>query len=86
MAEPILPFWFKQRQCKTEPAGDGTLKVSGPNLPDAYLSVRSGGGRWLGAFRTQPEGPELATAEAQEPTEQAAWNAALELYRQHVIV
>ena len=40
----------------------------------------------LGAYRTQPDGPEVATAEAQEPTEQSAWNAALELYRQHVIV
>ena len=39
MASPILPFWFKQRQCKAEPAGDDVLKVSGPNLGEAYLRV-----------------------------------------------
>ena len=87
MAGPILPFWFKQRQCQAEPhGGDQTLKVSGPNLPEAYISVRNDGGRWLGALRTQPDGPEVATAEAEEPTEKAAWNAAFELYRQHLIV
>ena len=86
MAEPILPFWFKQRQCKAEPQGDQTLKVSGPNLPEAYISVRNDGGRWLGALRTQADGPEVATAEAEEPTGKAAWNAAFELYRQHLIV
>jgi hypothetical protein len=87
MPLPILPFWFKQRQCKAEPhGGEQMLKVSGPNLPEAYVHVRSDDGRWTGGLRTQPEGPDIATAAADEPTEQAAWNAAFELYRQHLIV
>jgi len=85
MTAPILPSWFKQRQCKTEPAGDQTLKVSGPNLGEAFLHVRADNGRWTGALRLADDGPDLAVSEAEEPTAQAAWNVAFELYRQHVI-
>ena len=38
--QPTPPFWFKQRQCKAEPAGsEYCLKVSGPNLGEAYIRV-----------------------------------------------
>ncbi len=86
MNTPILPFWFKQRQCKSDPVDDHTLKVTGPNLGTAYLQVRQDNGQWLGALRLEAGGPDVATAEAQYPNEQSAWNAAFELYREQVIV
>ncbi len=87
MASPILPFWFKQRQCKAEPAGDDVLKVSGPNLAEAYLRVvRGDGGAWKATLRTAPDGPDIAGGDEEHPSEKAAWEAAFELYRQRVIV
>ena len=87
MNTPIIPFWFKQRQCKLEPQADGrTLKVSGPNLREAYLSVRAVSPEsWEAALRLDPAGPDVATAAAEEPSEKSAWNAAFELYRTHII-
>jgi hypothetical protein len=83
---PEPPSWFKQRQCKAEPVGgDGLIKVSGPNLGDAYLSVRAGAaGGWAAALRLTPDGPDVAAA-GEAPSPQAAWAAAFELYRGHVI-
>ena len=88
MTEPIAPFWFKQRQCKYEPAGaDNLLKVTGPNLPEAYIRIqRTENGRWLAAFRQSADGPDVAVTEPNIPDERAAWDAAFELYRQNVIV
>jgi hypothetical protein len=83
---PILPFWFKQRQCKAESAGDDTLRVSGPNLGEAFLSVRADGdGRRRSALRLTADGPEVAATEPEAMTDQVAWEAAFELYRNHVI-
>jgi hypothetical protein len=86
MSTPIQPFWFKQRQCKAEPAGEHLLKVTGPNLGDTYLLVRRENDQWKASLRQQPDGPDVATAEAAQPTENAAWDAAFELYRGQVIV
>jgi hypothetical protein len=83
----ILPFWFKQRQCKAEPQGDTMLKVSGPNLPEAYLYViPADANSWRAGLRTTPDGADLATADASVPTAKAAWEVAFELYRIHFIV
>jgi hypothetical protein len=86
--QPILPFWFKQRQCKAEPAdGDDTLKVSGPNLAEAFLRVVKGeAGTWKASLRLAADGPDVATADAEQPSAKAAWDAAFELYRARVIV
>ncbi len=85
--EPILPFWFKQRQCKYEPAGDNMLKVTGPNLGEAFVRIQpAGDGRWLAAFRRAADGPDLAVTEPTIPSQREAWDAAFELYRQNVIV
>jgi hypothetical protein len=82
-----LPFWFKQRQCKAEPAGDNGLRVTGPNLGECFLLIRQGeGGRWQAALRQAADGPDIATTEARFPTDEDAWMAAFELYRTHVIV
>ena len=83
--ELIVPFWFKQRQAKAEPAGDNTYRVTGPILPETFLSIRRGeNGRWAAALRMSADGPDTATLDEFE-TEQNAWEAAFELYRQRVI-
>ena len=86
--EPILPFWFKQRQCQYEPAGaDNQIKVTGPNLGEAYLRVwQAANGRWQAAFRRAADGPDDAISDADIPDQRQAWDAAFELYRQNVIV
>ncbi|MFO0842592.1 MAG: hypothetical protein U0797_09385 [Gemmataceae bacterium] len=83
---PITPFWFKQRQCKAEPAGENTLKVSGPNLGEAFLQIAKNGDGWKAGLRLTADGPDVATAVAERPGEGAAWAVAFELYREHVIV
>lgn len=87
MTTPIQPFWFKQRQCKAEPVeGRQMLKVSGPNLVEAFIHVRREDSRWKVGLRKSADGDDVATAESEKPSEHAAWDAAFELYRTHVIV
>jgi hypothetical protein len=87
MQQPTVPSWFKGRQCKAEPAGDHTLKLTGPNLGEAYISVRQAdNGLWLAALRMTPDGADVAVTEPEIEGEQDAWEAAFELYRTHVIV
>lgn len=85
--QPILPFWFKQRQCKAEPAGnDHLLKVTGPNLGEAYVGIRQAENqRWCGLLRWAADGPDVAVTEPEIDAIQDAWDAAFELYRTHVI-
>jgi hypothetical protein len=85
---PIYPFWFKQRQCKAEPAGDdNTLKVSGPNLGEAFLGIRRGeNNHWRAVMRLTADGPEVAASEPEFDNPVDAWEAAFELYRTTVIV
>ncbi|MGL4552500.1 MAG: hypothetical protein ACRC33_15105, partial [Gemmataceae bacterium] len=81
------PFWFKQRQCKAEPAGEDALKVSGPNLAEAYLRVAKGdAGRYLAALRLTADGQDVAVTGPEFDTPRQAWDVAFELYRTHVIV
>ena len=86
--QPVLPFWFKQRQCKAEPAGsDHVLRVTGPNLGEAFLAISSApNGRWRAGLRKTADGPDVAATDAEIPSESEAWDAAFELYRTHVIV
>ena len=85
---PETPSWFKQRQCKCEPAGnDRTVKVTGPNLGEAYLGiVRADNNRWQAFLRANTDGPDVARTEPEIDTVGEAWEAAFELYRTHVIV
>jgi hypothetical protein len=84
---PILPFWFKQRQCKAEPVGnDSGLRVSGPNLGEAFLYISRGDNkRWRAGLRLTADGADVTT-EPEMDSPQEAWEAAFELYRTHVIV
>jgi hypothetical protein len=80
------PFWFKQRQCKAEPAADGSLKVSGPNLGEAYLRVAEGENKlWRAALRLTADGSDVAVTPDELPGPRQAWEVAYELYRTHVI-
>jgi hypothetical protein len=87
-ATPIIPTWFKGRQCKAEPAGnDHTRKVTGPNLGEAYLFIAPAeGGRWRAGLRMQADGPDVALTEHTYDNPKIAWDVAFELYRTHVIV
>jgi hypothetical protein len=85
--EPILPFWFKQRQAKAEPAGPDTYKLSAPNLRDAYISIRKdSAGRWGAALRLDAEGPDLTVTSTAYETPTEAWDAAFEMYRRALVV
>lgn len=85
---PILPFWFKQRQCKAEPAGnDNTLKVSGPNLGEAFIGIaRAEDNRWRAFMRTSADGPDMTATEPEFDDPNDAWEAAFELFRTTAIV
>ena len=84
---PIPPFWFKQRQCKAEPVGDDrTLKVSGPNLGEAFLRIARGDNHlWRAVLSLTADGPETVATDAAFDNDTEAWEAAFELYRSHVI-
>jgi hypothetical protein len=86
--QPILPFWFKQRQCKAEPAGAETvLKVSAPNLGEAFIFIeKKDNQRWRAGLRLTADGPDVTATGPDFDNPQAAWNVAFELFRQHVIV
>ncbi len=81
------PFWFKQRQCKAEPAGDNSLRVSGPNLPETFLRIeRAGDDRWRAGLRLSADGPDASYTDPELKTPKEAWEAAFELYRVRMIV
>jgi hypothetical protein len=85
---PIFPFWFKQRKCNAEPAGDdNTLKVSGPNLGEAFIGIARGENtRWRAFMRMSADGTESAATEPEFDHPTDAWEAAFELFRTSVIV
>ena len=58
--EPTTPFWFKQRQCKLEAAGEQQFKVTAPNLVESFLRVEPAGeNRWRAALRRTVDGADL---------------------------
>jgi len=85
--EPIQPFWFKQRQAKTEPAGPDTYRLTAPNLRDAFISIRQDGeGHWGASLRLAADGPEVAVTTTAYETPGEAWDAAFEMYRRELVV
>ncbi len=87
---PTPPFWLLQRQVKVEPVSDESLRLTAPNLPPFELGVKAGANGWLGVLYrlSTGEGDKVLLAETDPgmPGPQHAWEAAFELYRQHVIV
>jgi hypothetical protein len=86
MPDPILPFWFKQRQAKLEPAGDNRYKVVAPQAAEAFIGIRQADkGRWSAFLRTAADGADVLATEPEFQQPGPAWEAAFELYRQHII-
>ncbi len=84
--EPTIPFWFKQRQCKAEPAGEHALRITGPNLAETFLRVEPVGEHWRATLRQTADGPDASFSDPIYPTAEQAWQAAFELYRVRMIV
>jgi hypothetical protein len=83
----IPPFWFLQRQGKTEPAGTDTIRLIAPNLKEAFIGIRKGdNGLWSAFLRSTADGLDSATTAAEFAQAEDAWNAAFELYRVSVVV
>ena len=80
-----LPSWFKYRQGNAEPAADNLLKLTGPNLREAFIGIRPEDGGWRAFVRTQPDSEEVARSSSTFETTSEAWNVAFELFRNHFI-
>ena len=81
-----LPFWFKQRQARAEEVAPGTWKLSGPNLPEAAITVRMTDDlAWQAALLESVGGRELAISLPTIPTAREALQTAFELYRQRFV-
>ena len=76
--EPVPPFWFKQRQCKIEPAGPNMVKVTGPNLREAFLRIEPVGSTWKAALRLTATGDDVQATATEFTTAPQAWDAAFE--------
>ena len=84
--ELVTPMWFKQRQGKAEPAGENACRLTGPNLREAFISIRKADNSlWKASLRYAADGPEIAATQPEIATEYEAWEAAFEIYRNHVI-
>jgi hypothetical protein len=83
----IRPSWFLYRQGKAEEVRPGLLKLTGPNLREAYIGIEGGpDGRWSSFVRREPDGPNLAATGPEHATENDAWEAAFEIYRNVEII
>src|SRR5947208_12476140 len=83
---PTVPSWFKGRQGNAEEAGPDTVKLTAPNVREAYLTIRrADNGRYVAAVRYAPDGEEIASSKASLETPTEAWDQAFELYRTALI-
>jgi hypothetical protein len=83
----IVPSWFKGRQGKAEEVRPGLIKLIAPNLREWYLGIRRlDMGGWLTYLRIELEGADTIAVEVDPMPEQEAWDAAFEVYRNHVII
>ena len=82
----IVPSWFKQRQAKAEEAGQGSFRVTGPNLREGVVAVQIADNlRWRAVLREKADGPEVDGTPPAFENAQDALGAAFELYRKHFI-
>lgn len=82
-----LPFWVRQRQAKLEELAIGTYRLSGPNLPEAVVSVQIEDSlRWRSRLQGKVDGPIIATTPAEFENPRDALAAGFELYRNHCVV
>jgi len=86
MPDPILPFWFKQRQATLTPAGADVYKVTAPNAVEAFIGIRQVESQMWSAFLSQAaDGAPVAVTEPIFAEAAMAWEAAFELYRGSMI-
>jgi hypothetical protein len=87
MADELdIPSWVKGRQAKVEGVGQGLYRVTGPNLPEAVVGVRTTDNRcWQGFMRATADGPDVAAATSTQDNPRDALHAAFELYRERMI-
>ena len=84
---PVTPFWFKQRQAKADEAGPGLVRVSGPNVKEAFLGVRQGeSGLWSAFVRLTTDGQDIAATPPEIDSAYGAWEAAFEIYRKQMVI
>lgn len=82
-----VPTWYKQRQGKLEPAGEQVFRLSGPNLPAAFLGLRrADNGKLQGFLRQSADGPDVAVTDPKFGSDYEAWEVAFEMYRQRMII
>jgi hypothetical protein len=85
--QPNLPFWFRQRQGKSEAIGDETLRLTAPNMAEAFVGIqRDADGRWRPLVRRTADGESLVPADAAYETPSEAWEAGFEVYREIFVV
>ena len=75
------PFWFKQRQGVLTEAGPDLVKVSGPNLKEAFLGIRKGESGWSAFMRQAADGPDSISTLPEIKNSYDAWEVAFEMYR-----
>ena len=81
-----LPTWFKYRQGKAEPAGENVLKLTAPNLSEAFVGIRrTDDGQYHGVYRTAADGQDSAVTGTNFNSPDDAWGAVFELYRNLVV-
>jgi hypothetical protein len=81
-----LPYWFKQRQAKSQDLGQGQWKITGPNLPEAVIGVRMLENlKWQAYVRSAVDSPEIAQSDPDLPTARDAVAGAFELYRDRFV-
>jgi hypothetical protein len=84
--EPILPTWFKYRQGTAASAGENTLKLTAPNLSEAFVGIRRAeDGHFLGVCRRTADGQDAAVTQVTFDSAGDAWGAAFELYRNLIV-
>jgi hypothetical protein len=82
----VVPSWFKQRQAKAEESGQGSYRVTGPNLRQGVIGVALADNlRWRAVLLDQVDGPEIDATGPVFENAQDALGAAFELYRKHLI-
>src|SRR5262245_65900506 len=79
----VVPSWFKSRQGKAEPAGDNLLKLTGPNMGEAYVGIRAVDGGWRVLARARQDSDDVDRTHAPTADVTDAWGPAFELFRNH---
>jgi len=83
----IVPSWFKGRQGKAEEVRPGLVKLAAPNLREWFVGIRRlDNGSWQVFVRSEPDSVDAAAVEVDPMPVQEAWDAAFEVYRNHVII